>query len=283
MGTSERDDDLETSEPLPPNTGRSQSLERGLAILSSFSESRPLLGIAELGRDVELNKSTTHRYVATLTALGFLQQDVDTRKYRLGPRVVEMGFAAVNSLEITRLAGRALQSLSDETGCTVSMAVLDGTDIVYVDRRRSIREGKFGIELNLHVGSRLPAYCTSLGKMLLAHQPPERLKILLDRTDLARRGPHTITAREALLTNLRQVRGTGVALNDEELTPGLRSIAAPVRDGSGTVIAAVNVAVQLSMWNGSAASILPRYEAPLRRTTQEISTRMGYRPPNTRE
>jgi IclR family transcriptional regulator, pca regulon regulatory protein len=245
--------------------------------LSSFSESRPLLGIADLARTVDLNKSTTHRYVATLATLGFLQQDPDSRKYRLGTKVVDLGFAAVNSMEITRVAGRSLQALSDETGYTVSMAVLDGTEIVYVDRRRSAREGKFGIDLNLHVGSRLPAYCTSMGKALLAFQSPERLKDLIERSDLARRGPNTLTAREALLTALAQVRHSGIAVNDEELAPGLRSIAAPIRDGRGTVVAAANIAVHLSMWNAPVESIAARLEGPLRRTVEDISARMGYR------
>jgi IclR family pca regulon transcriptional regulator len=264
-------------------TGRSQSLERGLAILTSFSESRSVLGIADLARAVDLNKSTTHRYVATLAALGFLQQDTETRKYRLGPRVVDLGFAAVNSMEITRVAGRSLQALSDETGYTVSMAVLDGIDIVYVDRRRSVREGQLGIDLNLHVGSRLPAYCTSMGKALLAYVPPDRLRLLLDRTDLARRGPNTITAREALLSSLQRVRQSGVAVNDEELAPGLRSIAAPIRDGRGAVVAAANIAVHLSMWNAPVDSILAKLEPALRRTTFEISARMGYRGTPARE
>jgi IclR family transcriptional regulator, pca regulon regulatory protein len=260
----------------PTSAGHSQSLERGLAILSTFSESRPSLGIADLARIVDLNKSTTHRYVTTLTALGFLQQDPDTRKYRLGTRVVELGFAAVNSMEVARVAGRALQALSDETGYTVSMAVLDGTEIVYVDRCRSAREGRFGIDLNLHVGSRLPAYCTSMGKAMLAFQPPDRLKELIERTDLARRGPNTLTAREALLAALNQVRQVGIAVNDEELAPGLRSIAAPIRDGRGTVVAAANIAVHLSMWNAPVESMAARLEAPLRRTVDDISARLGY-------
>jgi IclR family transcriptional regulator, pca regulon regulatory protein len=265
---------------MPDNelvAGHSQSLERGLGILLAFTEARPVLGIADLARSLDLNKSTTHRYVATLTSLGFLQQDPDTRKYRLGTRVIELGFAAVNSMEVARVAGRALQALSDETGYTVSMAVLDGTEIVYVDRCRSAREGRFGIDLNLHVGSRLPAYCTSMGKALLAYQPPDRLKELVERTDLARRGPNTLTAREALLTSLTQVRLTGIAVNDEELAPGLRSIAAPIRDGRGAVVAAANIVVHLSMWNAPIESMAAKFEAPLRRTVDDISARMGYR------
>lgn len=263
--------------------GLSQSLERGLAILSSFSENRPLLGTADLARDVGLNKSTAHRYIATLASLGFLQQDEATRKYRLGPRVVDLGFTAINSMEITGIAAPHLQALSDETGHTVSMALLDGTDIVYVQRRRSLREGRFGIDLNLHVGSRLPAYCTAMGKVLLADVPPEALVPLLGRIDLARRGPGTITAREALVAELRKVRQTGLAVADEELMPGLRSLAVPVRDGFGHVVAAVNIAVHTSIWNASAEAIVRRFETPLRRAAGEISARMGYRPRPTKD
>ncbi|MDX3802376.1 IclR family transcriptional regulator [Streptomyces sp. AK04-3B] len=264
--------------PKAAAAGFSQSLERGLLILSSFSENRPVLGISELGRVVGLNRSTTYRYVATLAKLGYLQQDPDSRKYSLGPRVVDLGFAAINSMEITRVAGPFLQALSDETGYTVSMAVLDGPDIVYVDRRRSGRASTFAMGLHLHVGSRLPAYCTSMGKVLLAYQEPAVLRDLVDRTDLARRGPKTITAREQLMVALARVRRSGLALNDEELAPGLRSLAAPVRDRSGAVVAAVNVAVHLTVWNASVESVMSRLEAPLRRATAEISTRLGHRP-----
>jgi len=269
---------LRSGRSAPAGTGHSQSLERGLSILSSFSETRSLQGIAELSRAVNLNKSTAHRYVATLTKLGYLQQDAATRKYRLGPRVVDLGFAAVNSMEITRIAAPHLQALSDETGHTVSMAVLDDTDIVYVQRCRSVREGRFGIDLNLHVGSRLPAYCTSMGKVLLAYQRPEVVESLLVRTDLVRRGPNTLTSPQTLAQALQRVRQTGLALNDEELAPGLRSLAAPIRDGFGDVVAAVNIAVHLTIWNASADCIVRRLEGPLRRITADISARMGYRP-----
>lgn len=260
-------------------TGFSQSLERGLQILGAFTESRTVLGIADIAREVELNKSTTYRYVATLAMLDYLQQDADTKKYSLGPRAVDLGFAAINSMEITRVAARHLQALADETGYTVSMAVLDGADIVYVDRRRSGRGVGLGMDLNLHIGSRLPAYCTAMGKALLAYREPSALRVLLDRTDLARRGPNTITAREQLMTALARVRRTGIAINNEELAPGLRSLAAPVRDRSGAAVAAVNIAVHLTTWNASVEAIVARLEAPLRRTADDISTRLGYREP----
>ncbi|MFI0419654.1 IclR family transcriptional regulator [Spongiactinospora sp. 9N601] len=256
----------------------SVSLERGLRILSAFGGDRSVLGIADLARAVGLNKSTTYRYVATLTKLEYIRQDPETRKYFLGPRVVDLGFAAIDSMELTRVAGPVLQALADETGFTVSMALCDGPDVVYVDRRRSSRRNALAMDLNLHVGSRLPAYCTSMGKVLLAHKNPAALRQILDRTDLARRGPKTITNREQLLAALAKVRQSAVAVNDEELAPGLRSFAAPVRDRVGEVVAAVNVAVHLTSAPATMEALAARLEPPLRRTAAEISKRLGYRP-----
>jgi IclR family pca regulon transcriptional regulator len=260
------------------SAGFSVSLERGLSILSTFSDTRPVLGIADIARAVGLNKSTTYRYVATLTKLDYLQQDPETRKYHLGPRVVDLGFAAIDSMELTRVAAPSLQALADETGYTASMALCDGPDIVYVDRRRSGRRSANAMELNLHVGSRLPAYCTALGKAMLAWKDPATLRQILDRTDMARRGPNTVTNREQLMSALSKVRQTGVAVNDEELTPGLRSLAAPVRDRTGEVVAAINVAVHLSVAPASAEALAGRLDPPLRRCAAEVSRRLGYRP-----
>jgi IclR family pca regulon transcriptional regulator len=246
-------------------------------ILSALSERQPVLGIADIARAVNLSKSTTYRYVSTLTQLDYLNQDPDTKKYSLGSRAVDLGFAAINSMELTRIAARPLQALADDTGYTVSMVVLDGGDIVYVDRRRSGRASEFGMELNLHIGSRLPAYCTAMGKVLLAYRDQAALRAILDRTDLARRGPKTITAREQLMSALTRVRHTGLAVNDEELTPGLRALAAPVRDRSGTVIASVGIVVNLATWNASIEAIVARLEAPLRAATADISSHLGFR------
>ena len=105
--------------------GYSQSLERGLAILSAFRPAKPLVGISELARDIGLSRSTTHRYVATLASLGYLQQDSGTKKYRLGPRVLDLGFSAINSMELREISLPHLQQLSDETGHTVNMAILE--------------------------------------------------------------------------------------------------------------------------------------------------------------
>ncbi|MGZ4385772.1 MAG: IclR family transcriptional regulator [Gaiellaceae bacterium] len=254
----------------------SQSLERGLAILSSFRSSRPLLGVSELARELQLSRSTTHRYIATLASLGYLRQDGPTKKYRLGPRVLDLGFSAINSMELREVSAPHLQQLSDETGQTVNMAILDGTDIVYIERCRSSREGQREIDLNLHVGSRLPAYCTSMGKVLLAFLPEEERQEQLARIDLQRRGPNTLTTRDALAAELARVRSSGVAVNNEELAFGLRSIAVPVRDGTGAVVAAINFPMHRSM--GTVSDLLERYSPVLKQTAEAISASIGFRP-----
>jgi IclR family transcriptional regulator, pca regulon regulatory protein len=256
--------------------GHSQSLERGLAILSTFKSDRPVLGVSELGREIGLSRSTTHRYVATLAMLGYLQQDPTTKKYQLGPRVLDLGFSAIHSMELREISAPHLQQLSDHTGFTVNMAILDGSDIVYIERCRSARAGQREIDLNLHIGSRLPAYCTSMGKILLAYQPRPEREALIEAVDLRPRGPNTLTARRALRAELERVRSLGLAINNEELAYGLRSIAAPVLSQSGEVAAAINLAVHSSMV--SMEELVERLGDSLRRTAADISARIGHRP-----
>jgi IclR family transcriptional regulator, pca regulon regulatory protein len=232
---------MTTSDP-----GLSQSLERGLAILSAFTPDRPDLGISELARKLDLTRSTTHRYVATLTTLGYLQQDDSTRKYRLGPRVLDLGFSVLGSLGLREIAAPHLRRLTDATGHTSNLAIRDDTDVILIDRVRG-RPGPYHhLEFSLHVGSRIPAYCSATGKALLAFLPRPDLERILDRTDLVQRGPRTLTDKRALLAELEQVRRTRIATNDEELDSALRSIASPVLTRSGEVVAAVNVAIPWS-------------------------------------
>jgi IclR family pca regulon transcriptional regulator len=261
---------------MPQEAAYSQSLERGLAVLSAFRSGRPLLGVSELGREVGLSRSTAHRYISTLATLGYLQQDEATKKYRLGPRVLDLGFSAIHSMELREISAPHLQRLSDETGYTVNMAVLDGADIVYVERCRSARVGQRAIDLNLHVGSRLPAYCTSMGKILLAYLPREERDSLLAELELRQRGPNTLTEQRSLIAELERVREAGLAINNEELAYGLRSIAAPVLAQSGSIAAAINLAVHSSMV--SMSELVERLGRPLKRTATEISAHIGYRP-----
>jgi IclR family pca regulon transcriptional regulator len=252
-------------------SGGSQSLERGLAVLSAFGPDRPALGISELARELDLTRSTTHRYVSTLAALGFLEQDDSTRKYRLGARVLDLGFSTLGSMDLREIAAPYLRRLTDATGHTANLAIRDGTDVILIDRIRG-REGRHHqLEFSLHVGSRIPAYCTATGKVLLAFLPAAELEALLERIDLVQRGPRTVTERAELLAALEETRRTGVAVNDEELASALRSIAAPVRARSGEVVAAVNLSVP---WSPVAMSELVSQLGPcLRAAASEISAR----------
>jgi IclR family transcriptional regulator, pca regulon regulatory protein len=253
-------------------SGLSQSLERGLAVLCAFTPDRPALGISELARDLALTRSTTHRYVATLASLGFLDQDASTRKYRLGPRVLDLGFSVLGSLELREIAAPHLRHLTDSTGHTSNLAIRDDTDVILIDRVRG-RPGRYHhLEFTLHVGSRIPAYCSATGKVLLASLPRPDLEQLLDRIDLLQRGPRTLTSKRALLAELDQVRRTGIAVNDEELESALRSIAAPVRARSGEVVAAINVAIP---WSPVTMTELVNRLGPIvQATASEIAARV---------
>jgi IclR family pca regulon transcriptional regulator len=151
-------------------------LERGLAILGCFTPQRSVLGIAELADQLRMSRSTTHRYVITLLALGFLEQGA-SRKYRLGLRVTDLGMSALNSTGLREASRPYLEKLRQRTSYTANLSALDGPEILYVERARSFRRGQHKIDLNLRPGSRLPAYCTAMGKVLLANLPKPKFPL----------------------------------------------------------------------------------------------------------
>ena len=253
----------------------SQSLERGLEILASFGQSQGLIGISELSRGLDLSRSTTHRYVATLARLGYLQQDPASKRYRLGPKVLDLGFSALNSMDLLEISAPHLRQLSDETQHTVNLAILDDTDVVYIERCRTSRPGQRDIDLNLHVGARLPAYCTAMGKAILAFVPEERLETIIERIDFVPRGPNTLTDPDAFREELGKIRATGIAVNDEELAYGLRSIGAPIHAHSGEVVAALNLAVHRTM--GSMEELVAHFGPAVTKAARDISFSLGHR------
>ena len=252
----------------------SQSLERGLAILGCFTPSRPVLGIADIADDLGMSRSTTHRYVITLVALGYLEQGA-SRKYRLGLRVTDLGMSALNSTGLREHAHPYLEELRQRTSYTVSLGVLDATDVLYVDRVRSYRRGQGTVDLNLHPGSRLPAYCTAMGKLLLANLPESEQRELIASMKLTKRGPNTITSKKVLREELDEIQAAGFAVNDQELTADLFSIAAPVRNEAREVVAAVNLTAHSSMI--SLEEMVDALGPHLVSTADRISARLGYR------
>ena len=194
----------------------SQSLERGLAILGCFTPKRPVLGIADIADELGMSRSTTHRYVITLVALGYLEQGA-SRKYRLGLKVTDLGMSALNSTGLREHAHPYLEELRQRTSYTASLAVLEGTEILYVDRARSFRRGQNQVDLGIGLGSRLPAHCTAMGKLLLANLPEDEQSDLLATMKLTKPGPNTITSKKALRDELDQIHEENFAVDDQEL------------------------------------------------------------------
>ncbi len=219
----------------------SSSLVAGLAILDCFSAERPQMGIAALADRLNMTRSTTHRYAATLVALGYLEQD-HARQYRLAPRVSDLGLALLDSMILRRLARDSLRGLRGQTGHTVSMAILDGGQIRYIEHLRGWRRGQHGADLDLGLAARQPLHCTAMGKVLLAYLPARRQEETIGELTLSAQGPKAITSKKKLRLELERVRQAGIAVSDEEQAPGLRSIAAPVLNEQGLALAAVAVA-----------------------------------------
>ncbi|HXD25767.1 MAG TPA: IclR family transcriptional regulator, partial [Propionibacteriaceae bacterium] len=215
----------------------SLSLQRGLAILQCYSPEQSLLGIAELADMLALSRSTTHRYVTTLVALGYLRQGAG-RKYQLALGVTRLGLEAMNATSLADHAQPLLLGLSQRTGLTASLAVLDGPVLVYVDQFRGSRSR--GITERADPSP----HNTALGKLLLAYLPVVVRRQTIAQLGLSKTGPKTITSKKRLSQELREIREDGgLAEADEELAPHTAEIAAAVRNGSQEVVAAVSLAV----------------------------------------
>jgi IclR family pca regulon transcriptional regulator len=212
-----------------------QSLERGLAVIGSFSNERPSMTLAEVARETGLTRATARRLLFTLEALGYATSD--GRRFSLTPKVLDIGYAYLSSLDLADIAQPEMEALVDTTHESCSAAVLDGHEIVYVVRVPTKRI----MTVSLGLGSRLPAHATSMGRILLADLPSDRLHAHLPPEPWPELTPRTLTRRSDLLAELDRVRDQGWAMVDQELEEGVRSIAAPLRDRSGRAVAGLNV------------------------------------------
>jgi IclR family transcriptional regulator, pca regulon regulatory protein len=248
----------------------SQSLARGLSILESFTAENNVRGLVEISDEVGIGRSTTHRYIVTLQALGYIEQDAG-RKYRLGLRVTDLGMSALNANDLRERAHPILRELRDRTRLTASLAVREDADILYLDRVPSRRRG--GVDAAIGVGSRRPAYCTALGKVLLAHAPDTDLLRALSATRLRRMGPNTITAKRPLRAELERVRDEGFASEDRESSPETVAIAVPVHARAGEVLAAISLDAATSSLD--ADRLAAESAAPLLAAAERISAEIA--------
>jgi IclR family pca regulon transcriptional regulator len=224
----------------PRNADHVQSLERGLSVIRAFDAEHRELGLSEVARATGLTRAAARRFLLTLVALGYMH--FDGSRFSLRPRVLELGFAYLSSLSLPELAEGHMEALVAQINESSSISVLDDTDVVYVARVPTRRI----MSITIAVGTRLPAYATSMGRVLLAALPDEELEERLARIEVRALTPRTVKSHAALRRVIEQVRREGYAMTDQELEQGLRSAAVPIHDASGAVVAALNVSVHAS-------------------------------------
>jgi IclR family transcriptional regulator, pca regulon regulatory protein len=226
------------------------SLARGLEVLESFEGHTEGQSVADVARSTGLSRAAARRLLITLEQLGYAE--CAGRVYRLKTRVLKLGFSYLTSTSLPTIAQPILERITETVRESSSMSVLEGDEIVYLARSAAKRVMSVG----LSVGSRLPAYCTSMGRVLLAALPEEELTRYLDRVELKALTPKTVTEKDELCAILRRVQAQDFALADEELELGLRSIAVPIRNRQNRVLAAINIGVHAA--RVSAAEMMER-------------------------
>jgi len=240
------------------------SLARGLIVIQAFTQQSPQMTISQLSIKTGLSRAAVRRCLYTLTKLGFAGAE-DGSRYSLRPRMLSLSHTYTTSNTLSSAAQPILERMSAALHESFSVATLDGEDIVYIARTQVNRV----MAVDLHIGSRLPAYCTSMGRILLAYLPAEQLEQYLAKVNLIPHTTRTITSVEKLRLALRNIRRNGYAICDQEYEVGLRSIAVPVYSTSGRVVATLNLS-----GNAPRLSVLEmqsRFLTPLRNAASELS------------
>jgi DNA-binding IclR family transcriptional regulator len=248
-----------------------QVLDRAACILECFSLERPELRLAEITAATSLHKSTAYRLLEVMRRHHFVLLDETTGGYRIGIRLFELGAVAMAGCGFDKYARPALEELASTTGETAHLGVLHELEIVHLAKV----ESTFALRIATPVGGRHPAYCTSVGKAILAHLPAEAVAAYLGETELKPFTPKTIISAAVLKAQLRRVAEQGYAVDDEEAHNGVRGVAAPVQDYSGAVVAAITITGPTSRITRSR---LPALAEEVMKAAENISSRLGYRP-----
>ncbi|WP_043737371.1 IclR family transcriptional regulator domain-containing protein [Nocardia asiatica] len=239
-----------------------QSLARGLAVIRAFDSERPRQSLSDVARATGLTRATARRFLLTLAELGYVRADGSS--FELTPRVLDLGYAYLSSLELPEIAAPHLESLSAAVGESSSVSILDGDDVVYVARVAVSRI----MTVSISIGTRFPAYATSMGRVLLADLSEPELDRYLGRTSFTDLTGRTIVTAEGLREHLAATRAHGYCVVDQELEVGLRSLAAPIHAPDGRVIAALNISTPAARYslNDLTEKLIP----PLRHTAGSI-------------
>lgn len=247
-----------------------QAVERAILIIDCFTKGQSELRLRDLADELQLNKSTVHGILNTLKHYGYIDQDEETQKYRLGLKLLEIGSHVVNSLDVRNIASPIIKELSAKTGETVHLVVLDGREVVYIDKVESNQS----MRIATAIGTRYPAHCTGVGKVILAYKTPEELLELFP-DELEKLTRHTITDKKELFAYLQKVQQCGYAFDIEENAEGLCCVAAPIFDHRRKVVAGISVAGP-SIRMGTER--MNELVAVVCEAAEEISSRLGYHP-----
>ncbi len=237
-------------------------LAKGLSIIEAFSAERPRLSISEAADIAELDRATARRCLLTLAELGYAAYD--GKFFTVTPKVLRLGTACLATMPLPRIVQPFLDQMSENIGQSTSVSILDDIEIVYVARAAQRRV----MSIALMPGSRLPAYCTSMGRVLLSSLTVEDRRVLLERSAITARTPVTLTDIDALLAEIEETAARGYAMIDQEVEVGLRSLAVPLRNVRGKTVAALNVGVAASA--GSMQELVERYLPTLTAVQMEL-------------
>ncbi|AOW92976.1 IclR family transcriptional regulator [Rhodococcus sp. WMMA185] len=233
----------EPTEKIPPSAEYVQSLARGLAVIRCFNQQNQRRTLSDVARATDLSRATARRFLLTLAEVGYVATDGST--FWLTPRVLELGYSYLSSLSLPEIAQSHLEKLSHQVHESSSVSILDGSEIVYVARVAVSRLMTVGIT----IGTRLPAYATSMGRVLLAGLPDDELDSYLETVDIQRLTEHTIATHDDLRAAILKARADGICMLDQELEAGLRSMAVPIRNPSGLTVAAVNISTPAARYS----------------------------------
>ena len=245
---------------------RVQSLAKGFRVLEVFTPDEPELVLADVARAAGLDNGSAFRFLNTLVALGYVEKVDGTKRFRLTLKCLDLGFNAIARSELRQLARPLLRAIVGESIEAASIAVLDGAEIVYVER---VQAGLARLGVDVHIGSRAPVYSTAVGQVILAHMPRALQIEILQSRPRERRTTATIVELDALLAKFERIRRAGFAISDQENVAGLRVLAAPLVDADGTVLAALSVAAPA--FNLSLAAFDKAARQPVITATRKLS------------
>lgn len=246
-----------------------KSVSRALDIITLVSLKKGGLGVTEIAKQIDINKSSVYRILSTLVQYGYIEQDEDTGRYKLGYKFLEISSKLLESIDLRAEAKPFLQQLENETNEVIHLVVYDQGEVVYIEKL----EGNQTLRMHSKVGKRAPMHCTSVGKAILAHLPSSVVHDILERKGLAYHTDHTITNKEDFIRELANVKRKGYALDLQENEVGINCIAVPIFDHLGKVVAAVSISGPSMRMTDER---MKRLQVRLMDIGKQISARLGY-------